>query len=454
MHPFRISVLAAALALPALAIAPAPSARAAPPPTTVASANTAAPAASTAAPSASGAPSIWILPNDVPLPDWAQSVEIEREGEPLAISPGGSRRGLIAEGVRLPLLGAVRGPGCIARWLLVGPLAYVCADKVKLSDRLAGVDEAIHPTPVDGLPFRYYFVGKEGADAFGKLTDIDDETPVEQLERGWAVATVGEVTYHGQVYVKTRRGRLIARAVIGPVAAFGFHGEELTAADGASPGVAWVNADKAIVYADAKSGAKAIGSRTRLQKLDVLETKAVGKETWLRIGEGASVGWVRGLDVRAPTQTTPPPEVSAMERWIDVDTATQTLVAYEGARPVFATLVSTGHVGTATPKGTFRIWVKLRTATMSNADEESDTTDEAAAYSIEDVPWVQYFSNGVALHGAFWHRRFGYVHSHGCVNMAPLDAMRLFDWTGPRLPRGWDASFPTTAEPATVVRVR
>ena len=100
------------------------------------------------------------------------------------------------------------------------------------------------------------------------------------------------------------------------------------------------------------------------------------------------------------------------------------------------------------------MWVKLRSSTMSNADDAKDTTDVSQPFSIEDVPWVQYFSNGVAIHGAFWHRRFGNVHSHGCVNLAPLDAMRLFDWTLPRLPKGWDAVFPTTAEPPTVIRVR
>ena len=57
-----------------------------------------------------------------------------------------------------------------------------------------------------------------------------------------------------------------------------------------------------------------------------------------------------------------------------------------------------------------------------------DEEDENAAryYRMEDVPWVQYFSKGVGLHGAFWHRGFGKVRSHGCVNLAPLDAYTYF----------------------------
>ncbi len=38
-------------------------------------------------------------------------------------------------------------------------------------------------------------------------------------------------------------------------------------------------------------------------------------------------------------------------------------------------------------------------------------------YSIEDVPYVQYFEGSYALHGAFWHNNFGHEMSHGCVNL-------------------------------------
>jgi lipoprotein-anchoring transpeptidase ErfK/SrfK len=398
------------------------------------------------------AASAWTDPDDIPLADWARSVEVLRDDEPLFASPAGSRRALIANGVRLPLLGAVRAPGCVQRWLLVGPLAYVCADKVKLTADPPGVDESIHPTPADGLPYRYYFVGAGGAQAYGKLGDIDDETPVEQLDRGWAIAGVGTVSHGGRSYVKTRRGRLVSRAEIGPVTAFGFHGETLTRSAGEAVGVGWVNPEKANVFAEPKPGAKVVGQRLRLQKVDVLEQKKVSNtDTFVRIGDAQ---WMKLGDVRTPTPATPPDGIAVGERWIDVELATQTLVAFEGAKPIFATVVSTGRGPGTTPKGVHRIWVKLRSSTMSNADDGQDAGVDAATYSIEDVPWVQYFSNGVALHGAFWHRRFGNVTSHGCVNLAPLDAMSLFDWTLPRLPRGWDASFPTSAEPATVVRVR
>ena len=67
--------------------------------------------------------------------------------------------------------------------------------------------------------------------------------------------------------------------------------------------------------------------------------------------------------------------------------------------------------------------------------------DNAARYyRMEDVPYVQYFTKGFGLHGAFWHRSFGHVRSHGCVNLAPLDAAWLFGWTTPEVPDEWHSA--------------
>jgi hypothetical protein len=125
------------------------------------------------------------------------------------------------------------------------------------------------------------------------------------------------------------------------------------------------------------------------------------------------------------------------ERWLDVNVSKQTLVAYDGERPVFATLVSSGEAGlddsdktTATKRGIFRIHTKHVSATMS-----SDEVGEE--FELRDVPYVQYFEKGYALHGAYWHDRFGTPKSHGCVNLSPEDARRLFFFTEPALPVGW-----------------
>lgn len=123
------------------------------------------------------------------------------------------------------------------------------------------------------------------------------------------------------------------------------------------------------------------------------------------------------------------------EKWIDVNITKQVLVAYEGEKPVFATLVSTGEDGLlegarATKKGIFRIHTKYVSMTM-----DSEAVGEE--FELRDVPYVQFFEEGFALHGAYWHDVFGMPKSHGCINLAPEDARRLFYWTEPQVPPAW-----------------
>lgn len=128
----------------------------------------------------------------------------------------------------------------------------------------------------------------------------------------------------------------------------------------------------------------------------------------------------------------------AGEKWIDVNITKQTLMLYEGTEPVYATLISSGEAGlasaentTATRRGVFRIHTKHVTATMA-----SDESGEE--FELRDVPYVQYFdTGGYALHGAYWHDRFGTPKSHGCINLTPEDARRVFHWTEPQVPTGW-----------------
>lgn len=126
------------------------------------------------------------------------------------------------------------------------------------------------------------------------------------------------------------------------------------------------------------------------------------------------------------------------DKWIDVNLTKQTLVLYEGEKAVYATLISSGEAGledpehtTATKRGIFRIHTKHITTTMS-----SDEIGEE--FELNDVPYVQYFDKeGYALHGAYWHDRFGTPKSHGCINLSPEDARRIFYWTEPTVPVGW-----------------
>ena len=138
------------------------------------------------------------------------------------------------------------------------------------------------------------------------------------------------------------------------------------------------------------------------------------------------------------TLVKPPKWAKDGERWIDVNLSKQLLTLYDGTSPVYATIVSTGEAGladhqgtTATKQGSFRIHSKHFTATMS-----SDAVGEE--FELRDVPYVQYFdTQGYALHAAYWHDSFGSPRSHGCINLAPEDARRIFFFTEPALPPTW-----------------
>ncbi len=104
-------------------------------------------------------------------------------------------------------------------------------------------------------------------------------------------------------------------------------------------------------------------------------------------------------------------------KWIDINVATQSLVAYEGQRAVYWATVSTGLARTPTVKGRFRIYSKYRSTTMSGP-----------GYRYTNVPYVMFFHRGYSMHGCYWHNNFGQLMSHGCVNMRISDAEWVYNW--------------------------
>ncbi len=401
----------------------------------------------------------WVDLGDVPLPENASSVIARREEVALYTGPSAltARRGSATEGASFGLYGATRGPGCTGRFLLVGPLAWMCSDVAHISpDPPRPVAHARH---ADGLPYRYFFAGKEGASGYFNLAEADGGGADQELEPGWSVAVVEEATAHGERWGKSPHGKWFPMRQLGPANPFLFHGEDLT---GGVLDVAWVRVDRASVYSTHK-GEKAGGARKRFDLVHVREEKPgpAGAGNLVRVSDDDAKlpEWIRARDLARPTLAAPPPEAvgedgEVHERWIDVELAQQTLVAYDGKLPVFATLVSTGKGAPTsdlgTRLGTHRIWVKLLSTKMDNLERE----EAQHFYYIEDVPYVQFFDKAIALHGTFWHRDLGHVHSHGCVNLSPLDAERLFFFTGPTLPRGWRAVLPSTIDNGSLVRVR
>ncbi|MFW5741016.1 MAG: L,D-transpeptidase, partial [Myxococcota bacterium] len=393
----------------------------------------------------------WTEPGDIPLPAGARSILAIHNEVPVLAQPvaGAPRRGVLSSTSPMPIFALKRGPGCAGRWISVGPLAWVCRDKINFSPSApVAAGDLVYREVNDGMPYRYFFVGRDGSWGYARLSAVDIATPDQSFERGFAVAIVEQREHYGELYGRTTYDVWVPMRDLHPVRATPFRGEQVS--DGVLD-FGWVyrKGARALSKPSAYGGRKQ--ALVRFQLLPIVEEKVSGRRTYYRIGEDT---WVSDRDVRRPTLSARPEEVLPGQRWIDIHLDSQTLVAYQGDRPVYATLVSTGkgRQGTAfaTPKGVHRIWVKLVASSMDNLEDE----EASDLYSIEDVPYVQFFSRGVGLHAAFWHDKFGRVRSHGCVNLPPRDAQWLFAFTSPHLPAGWRAVFPSDLEPATVVRVR
>lgn len=298
----------------------------------------------------------------------------------------------------------------------------------------------------------------QAEDAGVRIEDLQGEAGSPLLRRmlaGMYISVDREMSSAGRRFLRTQNGGYIERGAASPVrSAPTFQGLVL---DDAHPlPVAFMVAFEGYTYDLSEDGQRAV-RRERAPRLTAYHLTAdppisIGRESYLKTREGF---YVRERNIRQVRTSTAPPDVGANEKWIEVNLDRQMLIAYQGPRPVYVTLVSTGRRNRdneqrnyETVQGAFRIYSKHLTTTM-DGNSAGD-----GPYSIEDVPWVMYFEGSFALHGAFWHNLFGYMRSHGCVNMAPADARWVFQWSDPQLPQGWHGvSSSDTGRPGTRIYV-
>jgi hypothetical protein len=125
------------------------------------------------------------------------------------------------------------------------------------------------------------------------------------------------------------------------------------------------------------------------------------------------------------------PEIPDAGKHIYMDTATQSVTAFEEDAAVLTARCSSGGKGTKTPLGEFRTFHKGPTIHMTNDGE----VGAGRGYDLPGVPWVSFFtSTGISFHGTYWHNDYGTPRSHGCVNLRPEDAKFLYRWTSPLVP--------------------
>lgn len=123
---------------------------------------------------------------------------------------------------------------------------------------------------------------------------------------------------------------------------------------------------------------------------------------------------------------------------IVVSLSKQSLTAYEGDRPILQSLVTTGNAALPTPVGVFPILAKYHPFTFHSPWPKGSPF----WYADSPVTYAMLFDNaGYYIHDAPWRHDFGpgsnarlgtpgqdYTGTHGCVNVPPDVAARLFSW--------------------------
>ena len=295
-------------------------------------------------------------------------------------------------------------------------LGFIPFDYIRLKEGGVG----LYPSPeaaasgsgaTDQMPNGFIFLSYSGISQFGEETVY---STAKGYVRGERATKITPLTFHGLQFTRTP-DRSFGWVISGTLG----QGEPGGAEDWTD---AWFPVRRLVL----------LGEMQRVDDVD-----------WYEVAPGQ---WIVSDNIAVVTPDTARPPGVEDDRWIRVNLDQQTVEAYVSGELVFATIASTGRYGYWTQPGAFQVWAKLERDVMSGGVSEPDGGNY---YYLEDVPWVLYFDKSRALHGTYWHARFGTSTSHGCVNLAPADAHWIYDFAQ----EGtwvyvWDPSGQTPTDPA------
>ena len=158
----------------------------------------------------------------------------------------------------------------------------------------------------------------------------------------------------------------------------------------------------------------------RYTRYNIYATVHVGQLDWFLIAPGT---WIEQRRISKIDPTVLPRNAPATGKWVAVDLYEQTMIAYEDRMPVAATLISSGLPPLNTNIGTFKVYQRLEVTALRGSMGEAD------GYQLPNVPYAMFFDKDIGFHGVYWHDGFGYMRSHGCVNLSISDAEWLFEWS-------------------------
>jgi peptidoglycan hydrolase-like protein with peptidoglycan-binding domain len=106
--------------------------------------------------------------------------------------------------------------------------------------------------------------------------------------------------------------------------------------------------------------------------------------------------------------------------WVSVSEALpETLEVHRGDRVALSTPANTGVAGAETEQGIFPIFARYVSTTMVGTDPDG------VHYVAPDVPWVNYFNGGDAVHG-YPRASYGFPQSNGCVELPVETAAAVY----------------------------
>lgn len=413
--------------------------------------------------------------------------------------------GYIRMGTSVPLLSAeaVPGDGCAKGWYKVAPRGYACLNyrtTLDLNDPYYKALNSVSPKD-EVYPYKYAF--SNGAPMYSRVPTKEEQEKEDKKfgARGsfvqlgewsagheelltkdpikatdpmpdffkdgkrhvgggmrdprrllWRVIPNGSmVAYHkafeaeGRVWLLTSDLMLVPADRVRAIKRHTFQGQPL--GNGVDLPLAWNRAhDPRPLYKKDESGTFAATDETYPGKrwveiTDVLVKDKAGVGYYeLRKRPGVYVLAKHVTISRAKPEL--PQGVKPGGKWLEAKILPGTLTAYEGTKPIYATLFSPGKGGLPVPGhdhtkwattqiGYFPIEWKDRVNTMSNEK------GEPKVLWFSDVPNIQYLKAPLAMHVAYWHQDFSTPKSAECVNVSAYDGQWLFHFTDPPVPEGW-----------------
>jgi hypothetical protein len=161
----------------------------------------------------------------------------------------------------------------------------------------------------------------------------------------------------------------------------------------------------------------------------------------IRFEEAEEGYWLRAQDVTVVVRRSKFPEIAkGSQKWLDVSLANQTITAYEGKKPVYATLISSGRdilgdpqQAAATPRGAFRVLSK-------HVSLPIDPREVNQAFDVAEAPWALSLEGGFAITATYW-SEVGEAQSFHNIALSPIDARHLWMWATPAVPDGWHGAY-------------